>query len=259
MVILLGASVQELSNVDVIGLTTTTFWTCGCFLRCPFCHNHLIASFHPSVCREFESENELRRWLESWMEAPTEWVHVTGGEPTMSPRAVDIIVEAARNHGKNVSINSNLIHSKAAELILGRWRADHVAFDIKIPISMTGMPRFAYKTLASSFVSNLMKIKDAEIPYEARIPVAREITKSALSSPGYRKLLSLLRDWEGVVRVQKLIHGVGGVHGWSDEWCRKHCNAEDDEVIEVAREVAGIVGREVFVYLPDKRQTIKIK
>ncbi len=255
---LIGREVQELSNVDVLGLTTTTFWTCGCFLRCPFCHNHALVLGGSDVCREFESEEQLRKWVEKWMGAPTEWVHVTGGEPTMSPHVVGVVVEVARKRGKKVSINSNLMHSRAAELILNRWNADHVAFDVKLPISITGMPKFAYSQLAKTFVENVLRLKEAGIRYEARIPVAREITLKALESPGYKKLLSLLRDWDGTVRIQKLIHNVGGVAGWSDEWCQKYCNASDDEVIDVARRVKEIGGREVAVYLPDKMQTLKI-
>lgn len=219
-------------------------------MRCPFCHNFALATYSPQACKSFKDAEEAKKWLRSWLDAPTEWVHVTGGEPAVSPREVALVAEVAGELGKMLSINSNLMHAKAAELIKS-VKARHVAFDIKMPFTLTGLPSSAWRPLAANFVANLKALKGLEM--EARIPVAKGLTLKAFEVEGYVKLLRLLRDFNVIIRVQKLIHGKD-VKGWSGEWCSKYCNASGEEVFEVAHKVKELTKKPVCVYLPDKRK-----
>ncbi|MCD6348625.1 MAG: 4Fe-4S cluster-binding domain-containing protein, partial [Candidatus Korarchaeota archaeon] len=76
---MLGAGWRSLSTVDVKGAVTFTLWLCGCNLRCPFCHNHLLASSDPSKCFPLNVNNLVDDLISS--RGLIDYFHVTGGEP----------------------------------------------------------------------------------------------------------------------------------------------------------------------------------
>ncbi|MEM4913375.1 MAG: anaerobic ribonucleoside-triphosphate reductase activating protein, partial [Desulfurococcaceae archaeon] len=67
---------KSVSLVDVYGYTSFTIWTCGCNLKCPFCHNWRLADNDPSVCYAVDVEKLIEECTASRL--LVDYLHVTG-------------------------------------------------------------------------------------------------------------------------------------------------------------------------------------
>lgn len=118
---------QKLSMVDYPGKLAATVFTGGCNLRCPFCHNALL------VTRLDETpeipEQEVLDFLAS-RRGLLDGVVLSGGEPLLHPDAADFL-QAVRELGFAVKLDTNGCHPDALAAILERGLTDYVAMDIK--------------------------------------------------------------------------------------------------------------------------------
>ncbi len=251
-----------LSHIDVYGYTTLTLWSCGCNLRCPFCHNNALVKYDPSVCNEFESLEEIREYVEPHIEANKDvidLIHLTGGEPTLSPYLIKLLYELSRKYNLRFSINSNLTTPQAGELVINY--GDHVAFDIKLPWSISGRPDKI--EFVQNFVNNIRKIiEEKPIEFEARIPVAKQITLRAFENEGTRKLLNLIKQWQektkGVIRIQPLLNEKYGLNPAVPEWCEIYCNPPEEELIKIGEKLKEWGLENVVIYDPRKKDAYKV-
>ena len=118
---------QKLAMVDYPGKLAATVFTGGCDLRCPFCHNALL------VTRLAETpeipEREVLDFLSS-RKGLLDGVVLTGGEPLLQPDAAEFL-QAVRELGFAVKLDTNGCHPAALAEILEAGLADYVAMDVK--------------------------------------------------------------------------------------------------------------------------------
>ena len=161
---------QKLSMVDYPDKLAATVFTGGCDLRCPFCHNA------PLVTRVAESPvlsaEEVLTFLKS-RRGLLDGVVLSGGEPLLQPDAAEFL-EAVRDLGFSVKLDTNGCHPEALADILERGLADYVAMDIKNrreKYALTvGVPDFDLTPVEESV--KLLRL--GPVPFEFRTTVVRE-------------------------------------------------------------------------------------
>ncbi len=118
---------KEVSLVDVIGASSFTLWLSGCNLRCPWCGNASLAD--GTSGRLVPLDDLTERILDA---APfVDYLHVTGGEPTLQYKPLEKLFEKVRGHLK-LSISTNGTSPHALARLIGYL--SHVAIDIKAPL-----------------------------------------------------------------------------------------------------------------------------
>ena len=127
---------QKLAMVDYPGKLAATVFTGGCDLRCPFCHNALL------VTRLAETPEipvqEVLDFLSS-RKGLLDGVVLTGGEPLLQPDAAEFL-QAVRELGFAVKLDTNGCHPAALADILDRRLVDYVAMDVKNSRARTPRP-----------------------------------------------------------------------------------------------------------------------
>ncbi|MEM4717185.1 MAG: anaerobic ribonucleoside-triphosphate reductase activating protein [Desulfurococcaceae archaeon] len=177
---LLVAGWKNTSLVDVYGYVSFTIWTCGCNLRCPFCHNWRIADKDPALCREIDvikilEDLEASRFL-------VDYIHVTGGEPLLQHSGLEELFTGADALGVKRSLNSNLTVPRPLRILLEKKLVDHVATDLKIPPEeLYGLTRELSILYWRRFIESLSLVKEYGIKLELRIPIWKKITADVLS------------------------------------------------------------------------------
>ena len=208
---------------DCAGYTSLTFWACGCHLRCPYCHNWRIAEWKEE-CVEISPEEFIER-LEKWREeAPFSWrmvdcVHVTGGEPLLTPGRVEWfkeVSEEVRKLGKWVSVNSSLtVNPKLIERLLERTDVSHIAFDFKWPFAyQAGLPEGVAEKLFENWKRNVRLVLDSGVRTELRIPVSKKTDPFEVA----KVLSSVLTRSVDVAVVNPLVKDVGNISPRNPGW-----------------------------------------
>jgi len=119
---------QKLAMVDFPGKIAATVFTGGCNLRCPWCHNALLVT-RLAENPERHSEAEVLDFLEK-RRGLLEGVVLSGGEPLLQSGAADFL-QAVRELGYAVKLDTNGCFPQALVDILERRLVDYVAMDIK--------------------------------------------------------------------------------------------------------------------------------
>ncbi len=161
---------QKLSMVDYPEKVAATVFTGGCNLRCPFCHNALL------VTRLSESPlldvGEVLRFL-SRRRGLLDGVVLSGGEPLLQRDAADFL-QAVKDMGFAVKLDTNGCFPEALSAILDRKLADYVAMDVKnVPekYAMTvGLTDFDLSPIRESCAL----LAASGVDYEYRTTVVRE-------------------------------------------------------------------------------------
>ena len=132
MVELFIAGWKEVSLVDVLGHVSFTLWLSFCNFRCPWCSNARLAK---GIVRRPISVREL---VEAVEEASpfVDYFHVTGGEPTLQFRQLTELYKSVKERaGLLLSIDTNASLPQALSFIIEKAGLDHVAIDVKAPLS----------------------------------------------------------------------------------------------------------------------------
>jgi pyruvate formate lyase activating enzyme len=229
--VLYGSGWKAVSMVDVYGSVTFTLWTCGCNLRCPFCHNWRLAVFDREYCKRMDTQLLLEE-LES-SKFFIDYLHVTGGEPLVQYRSIERLFHIVKDFlGVKVSLNSNLTLYKPFKNIVKKGLVDHVATDLKIPFAiLTGHSREAADILWSLYKKSLKLIVDYDLPLELRVPVShlyRDGLKQAL------EILNILNKYNGYYVIIQPLLGEPITSPRDPKWCKEFCNPSKDELYEIA-------------------------
>jgi len=126
---------KDISLVDVLESVSFTLWTSFCNLRCPWCANSRLAQGQERrLVKVSEIASEVER------AAPfIEYFHVTGGEPTLQYKALITLYKAVRERTRlMLSLDTNATIPRALEHILRSVRVEHIAVDLKAPLSDPG-------------------------------------------------------------------------------------------------------------------------
>ncbi len=220
---ILSSGWKPVSMVDVYQRVTFTLWTCGCNLKCPFCHNWRLAVNDPSVCRRIEISSILEE-LES-ARILVDYIHITGGEPLVQHKAIEALLRTVKeNIGVMTSLNTNFtIHQPLARMI-NEGIIDHVATDAKIPPTLLyGYPLDIAETLWRLYKKTLKLITDTGTPLELRIPVPRNIDWKTYTRY-LEELLSILNGHNTFYVIVQPLVGPPITDPRDREWCRKYCD-----------------------------------
>lgn len=120
----------ETSFVDWPGKMAAVLFLARCNYRCPYCHNHRLVTEPDSlsdwpVALVLEKLEALRGWLDG--------VCVTGGEPTVSPGALELLRLFKRERWP-VKLDTNGSRPDALGLIVSDGLAEAFSVDVKAPL-----------------------------------------------------------------------------------------------------------------------------
>lgn len=224
---LLIAGWKSVSLIDVYGYSSFTIWTCGCNLRCPFCHNWRLAERDPALCREVNTV-EIVKELDS-SKLLVDYVHVTGGEPLLQHQALGELYLEAESAGVKRSLNSNLTLPLQLGYLLEKGLIDHVATDLKIPpADLYGLSHEAVDVYWRKFLESLTLIREHGVKLELRIPISRKLTPSMLEK--YINEVESKVDASKTLILLNPLLGEPYVKPRDPAWCRENCNVSENEI-----------------------------
>jgi len=228
---MLVAGWKSVSTIDVKGHTSFVLWLCGCNLKCPFCHNWMIANAHPMVCREISVDAVLQRVLE--VKNLIDYVHVTGGEPLVQHQEVRELFVRVKEQNLRTSLNSNLTLYDALKQVIDV--VDHIATDLRPP-TLYGVNDG--EKLFENFLKSLKLAADSGIAVELRVPVLNidiQVYREYLA-----KALKVLEGGRFYVRFI-WIRGRPFTEPREPEFCEKHCYSSISEFLSKAAELKQIL------------------
>lgn len=118
---------QKLTLLDYPGKVACTVFTCGCNLRCPFCHNAPLVLGDDSALPV--GEEELLAFLAGRRKV-LDGVCVTGGEPLLHAALPELLCRI-KEMGYLVKLDTNGTLPEALEKVVSAGCVDLVAMDIK--------------------------------------------------------------------------------------------------------------------------------
>ena len=121
------AGLQKLTLLDYPGQVACTVFTCGCNLRCPFCHNAALVL--PERMEDGERMEDVLAFLEK-RRGVLDGVAVTGGEPLLHDDLPDFL-RAVRAMGYKIKLDTNGTLPDRLRAVLEEGLADRVAMDVK--------------------------------------------------------------------------------------------------------------------------------
>ncbi len=244
MIYLLGAGWRSLSTVDVKGAVTFTLWLCGCNLRCPFCHNHLLASSDPSKCFPLNVNNLVDDLISS--RGLIDYFHVTGGEPLVQWRPLMDLLREVRSLGVSISLNTNLTLPDRLSSLLNGVEVDHLATDLKIPPEeLYGLSPDEAALRWWRFIEGLRIASRKIRKLEIRVPVARSLRMDIFRRYAEEALASIEgSDYE--IMVYPIV-GPPLADPRDGEWCERRCNPRKDLLARVVEELSALSGRPVIM------------
>ena len=156
----------ETSFVDWPGKIASVIFLPHCNFRCPYCHNHGLV-LHPDQLPTIPFQQILQKIKKhkGWIDG----VCITGGEPTLFPKLVQLI-ECLRKEHVLIKLDTNGSLPEVLRRLIQDHLIDHVAMDVKAPLNST-----SYSSCCGISV-NLEKIKESIdllqenlLPYEFRV------------------------------------------------------------------------------------------
>jgi len=120
------AALHPCSLIDYPGRLAAVVFTCGCNLRCPYCHNPGLVE--PPWTGEVE-EGEVLALLAA-RRGKLDGLVVTGGEPTLQPDLAPFL-SRVREIGHLVKLDTNGTRPDVLKDLLARGLVDYVALDLK--------------------------------------------------------------------------------------------------------------------------------
>lgn len=128
-------SLQKLTLLDFPNKTACTVFTCGCNLRCPFCHNARLVLGEKAVDADakddevFVSEEEFFSFLQK-RKGLLDGVCVTGGEPLLQ-QDISGFLKKIKEHGCLVKLDTNGFYPEKLRALISAGLVDYIAMDIK--------------------------------------------------------------------------------------------------------------------------------
>lgn len=121
------AGLEPLTLQDYPGEIAAVFFTTGCNLRCPYCHNPELVE----ACSDIFSENEILDFLkdrQQYLDA----IVISGGEPLTQPDLVDFAARA-KKLGYKIRLDTNGTRPAVLQKLINQKLLDMVGWDYKLP------------------------------------------------------------------------------------------------------------------------------
>ncbi len=156
------AILKSPSMVDFPGHLSGVFFISGCNFRCGFCHNAELLGTPKSGMPMGQLEAACRRFRENWVDAAV----ITGGEPTLDDRLVDLIARL-RGWGFKVKLDTNGSRPDVLEAVLPS--VDFVAMDVKC--GLENYPEFVKFAHPERIARSIELVRRRATAYEFRTTV----------------------------------------------------------------------------------------
>ena len=118
---------QKLTLLDYPGEVACTIFTCGCNMKCPFCHNRDLVFIPENF--SYTDPDDVISFLEK-RQGILEAVCITGGEPLLQPGITDFLKQV-KDLGYKVKVDTNGLMPDKMRLIVESGYVDYIAMDIK--------------------------------------------------------------------------------------------------------------------------------
>ena len=159
---------QKLTLLDFPGHTACTLFTCGCNMRCPFCHNTPLVT---GTAQEEYSEKEILSFLKK-RQGLLDGVAITGGEPLLQKDIVSFI-RKIKEEGYAVKLDTNGSLPERLRSLVDEKLVDYIAMDIKNTFT-----KYAFtagcEIDTDKIISSIDIIKNSGIDHEFRTTVIAE-------------------------------------------------------------------------------------
>lgn len=208
--------IQKLTLLDFPGKTACTVFTCGCNLRCPFCHNaSLVKAGGPEdISAEVESFLKKRAGI-------LDGVCVSGGEPLLQPDIASFL-RFVRSLGLGTKLDTNGTLPQHLVPLLNEKLLDYVAVDLK------NSPAFYAKTVGvtgfdfASVAETMRLLRESGVGYEFRTT----LVKGLHTAESLKEAAKLIRPGEKWYLQQFVDSGdilAQGTEGFTPEEMRDIC------------------------------------
>ena len=166
---------QKLTLLDFPGRIACTVFTCGCNMRCPFCHNGGLATGEGG---DDISVEELLSFLDS-RAGRLSGVCVSGGEPTLQSDLADLL-SAIKARGLAVKLDTNGTNPDMLKSLIDSGLIDYVAMDIKNSPEMYTLTAGLEETERSArLVDNIRRsaaiLMEGGVDFEFRTTLVKEL------------------------------------------------------------------------------------
>ena len=122
---------MDISTVDWYGNVTFMVFAAGCNFRCKYCQNSSLIPMDSGQEADLSLiEDRLKQNI-----LLVEALGVTGGEPTLQPKALREVYSLARRWKLKTLLDTNGSRPDVIESLLSEGLVDHVALDIKAPLN----------------------------------------------------------------------------------------------------------------------------
>ncbi|MBQ7444849.1 MAG: anaerobic ribonucleoside-triphosphate reductase activating protein [Clostridia bacterium] len=233
-------ALQKLTLLDFPGRTAATVFTCGCNLRCPFCHNAGLvlgdtATANGDYTFDEEAmvpEDEVFSLLDR-RKGLLDGVAITGGEP-MLQKDIGEFIAKVKAKGFAVKLDTNGFLPERVKALLDKGIVDYIAMDIKqCPEKYgeaAGVPGLDFEP----FRKTIKYIQESGTEHEFRTTIVKGIhTKEDILKicneigPGSRYFLQMYVDSGDV--LAKRTGGGGDLEAFTPEEAR--------DILEAVRKV----------------------
>lgn len=200
------------SLVDYPEKLAATFFTGGCNLRCPFCHNSSLV-LNPES-QPYLEEEEIKDFLIRKTRY-LDGICITGGEPLIQNGIIDFI-KYLKSLGYLVKLDTNGSLPDKLQNLLDLNLLDYVAMDVKSDKEGYALATGYEKINIENFDKSINILKNCKIDHEFRTTVVRELHST-------QELINIAK-WIG--RDQKFYlqtfsdkgeNIIQGLHGYSAE------------------------------------------
>lgn len=120
------AGMQSLTLLDFPGKVACVLFTCGCNLRCPFCHNASLACGSAEIGYP---EADVLAFLKK-RQGLLDGVVISGGEPLLHPELPSFL-KKVRTLGYAIKVDTNGTNPTLLAKLVSDGLVDYVAMDIK--------------------------------------------------------------------------------------------------------------------------------
>lgn len=193
--------IVELSGIDWPGNLTFMLFLAGCNFRCPYCQNGGIIPLDSGyevtvgdVMMEVERSLKL-----------IDALGVSGGEPTLQPRFIESLFEAAKKYGLQTFMNTNGSNPELLDHLFGRGLLDYVALDVKAPLRSDLYGKVIGEAIPGSVaVENLKRSMDVCRGYGRRFEARTTIVPGLTDNPEYVEMIAyVLKNYDCVYVLQQ--------------------------------------------------------
>lgn len=165
------AGILKQSLVDYPGKVAAVFFTRGCNICCPFCHNAqlVIRPHDPPVAMDMEDALLFLKRHAGFLDA----VVVSGGEPTLH-ESLPGAFRSFKALGYNTKLDTNGTNPAMLKLMLDENLLDYVAMDVKAPLDFKKYAQAVGRISLTDFFnvrSSINLLRSALIEVEFRTTV----------------------------------------------------------------------------------------